>query len=64
MLKSCLEEACCVGLALCDTIIFLLLYVDDIVLMVRSLCNVNKQLKILKICTCTTMITNNEKNER
>jgi hypothetical protein len=48
-LEGCLEEAGCVNTSLVGIVIILLLYVDDIVLMVRSPYDLNKQLKFSRI---------------
>jgi hypothetical protein len=47
-LEECLEEAGCVNPNLVCIVITLLLYVDDIVLMVRSPYNLDKKLRILQ----------------
>jgi len=47
-LEDCLEEARCVDPTHAIIIIILLLYVDDIFLMVRSPYDLRKQLRILK----------------
>jgi hypothetical protein len=46
-LEGCLEEASCINLALIDIFIILLLYIDDIVLMVRSVYDLDKQLNTI-----------------
>jgi hypothetical protein len=47
-LEYCLEDAGCVGPTLASIVIILLLYVDDIVLMVKSPYDLGKKLIILK----------------
>jgi hypothetical protein len=59
-----LEEAGCVNPTLASIVIILLLYVDDIVLMVRSPYDLNKQLKILKdFFSSTSMTVNTNKTK-
>jgi hypothetical protein len=63
-LEGCLEEASCVRPTLAGIVIILLLYVDDIVLMVRSPYDLNKQLKILKdFCSSMGMTVNTDKTK-
>jgi hypothetical protein len=42
-LEGCLEEARCVGTSLAGIVIVLLLYASDIVLMMRTTCDLDKQ---------------------
>jgi len=63
-LGDCLEDVGYVGLTLANIVIILLLYVDDIVLMVNSLYGLGKQLIILKELFSSmdmTMTTNKTK---
>jgi hypothetical protein len=61
-LEGCFEEAGCVALTLANIVIILLIYIDDIILMVRSPYDLDKQLKILKdFCSSTGMIVNTNK---
>jgi hypothetical protein len=63
-LEDCLEEAGCVGPTLTSIVIILLLYVDDIVLMVRSPHDLDKQLRILKdLCSNMGMTVNTNKTK-
>jgi hypothetical protein len=63
-LEGCLEEAGCVSPTLTSIVIILLLYAYDIVLMVRSLYDLNKQLKILKdFCSSMGMTVNTDKTK-
>jgi hypothetical protein len=63
-LEGWLEEARCVGMYLAIIVIIPLLYVDDIVLMVRSPYDLNKQLKILNdFCSITCVIVNTDKTK-
>lgn len=41
-LKDCLEEASCACTKLVEVVILLLIYVDDIVLLVRNPCDLDK----------------------
>jgi len=47
-LEECLKDASCVGHTLTSIVKTLLLYVDDIVIFVRSPCDIGKQLRILQ----------------
>jgi hypothetical protein len=63
-LEACLEEASCVGTTLAGIVIILLLYIDDIVLMVRCPFDLNKQLRILKdFCSSIGMSINIDKTK-
>ena len=46
--EKCLEEAGCAGTILARTVIILLLYANDIVLMALCPSEINKQLRIIK----------------
>jgi hypothetical protein len=60
-LEVFLEEAGCVGMTLAS-IVIILLYIDDIVLMVRSPFDLDKKLKILKdLCFSVGMTVNFDK---
>jgi hypothetical protein len=61
-LEYCLEYVGCTSLTLTGIFIILLLYVDDIFLMVRNPCNLGKKLWILKYFFASMcMIVNTEK---
>jgi hypothetical protein len=63
-LEDCLEEASCVGPTLTSIVINILLYVDDIILMVRSPHDLEKQLRILKdFCSNMGMTLNTDKTK-
>jgi hypothetical protein len=63
-LEACLEKASCVGPTLTGIVINLLIYVDDIVLMERSLHDLENQLRILKdFCSNMGMIVNIDKTK-
>jgi hypothetical protein len=60
-LEDSLEAAGCVGQTLAS-IIILLLYANDIVLMARNPCDLSRQLRILMdLCSITCMIVNSDK---
>jgi hypothetical protein len=63
-LEGCLEEVGCVSPTLAGIVIILLLYVDDIVLMVRSPYDLDKQLKILKDFFSSMGMTINTEKQR
>jgi hypothetical protein len=63
-LEDCLEEEGCVGPTLTCTVINILLYADDIFLMVRIPHYLGKQLRILKdFCSNTGMTVNTDKTK-
>ena len=63
-LEGFLEEAGCVGTILAGIVIILLLYVDDIVLLVRCPSHHVKKLRILKdFCSTMGMAVNTDKTE-
>ena len=63
-LERCLEEAGCVGMILAGIIIILLLYVHDIVLVVRHPSDLVKILRILKyFCSNMGMTINIDKTK-
>ena len=63
-LEGCFEEAGCVALTLANIVIILLIYIDDIILMVRSPYDLDKQLRILKeFCYIMGMLVNTIKTK-
>ena len=63
-LEGCLEEAGCAGMILAVIVIILLLYGDDIVLLVRCSSDLDKQLILLKdFCSTMGMTVNTNKTK-
>ena len=63
-LEGCLEEAGCAGTILAGTVIILLLYADDIVLLARCPSDLDKQLRLLKyFCSTMGMAINTDKTK-
>jgi hypothetical protein len=63
-LEECLEEACCVSPTLTGIVINILLYADDIIVMVRIPHNIGEKLRILKdFFSNMGMIVNTDKTK-